>query len=46
MTIGLMHYLSSIHFDSFLHVLGVINSHHQEVFPVYIQQLVLIRLGD
>jgi hypothetical protein len=43
-----MHYLSLIYFVSQpLHVSGVYIAHHQEVFTVYVQQLVRgIRLGD
>jgi hypothetical protein len=43
-----MHYLSLIYFvNQPLHVSGVFIAHHQEVFTVYVQQLVrVIRLGD
>jgi hypothetical protein len=44
----LMRYLSLIYFiKQPLHVLGIFIAHHQEVFTVYVQQLVcVIRLGD
>jgi hypothetical protein len=43
-----MHYLSLIYFvKQPLYVSGVFITHHQEVFTVYVQQLVrVIRLGD
>jgi hypothetical protein len=43
-----MHYLSLIYFvNQPLHVLGMFIAHHQEVFTVYVQQLVHVtRLGD
>jgi hypothetical protein len=43
-----MHYLSLIYFvKQPLHVSGMFIAHHQEVFTVYVQQLVrVIRLGD
>jgi hypothetical protein len=43
-----MHHLSSIYLVSqHLHVSGVFIVHHQEVFTVYVQQLVrVICLGD
>jgi hypothetical protein len=42
-----MHYLSSIYFvNQPLHVSGMFIAHHQEVFTVYVQQLVrVIRLS-
>jgi hypothetical protein len=42
-----MHYLSSVYFVSqTLHVYSMFIAHHQEVFTVYVQQLVrVIRLG-
>jgi hypothetical protein len=44
--INLMHYLSLINFViQPLHISGVIIAHHQDVFTVYVQQLVLVRLG-
>jgi hypothetical protein len=48
MKTNLMHYLSLIYFiKQPLHVSGVLIAHHQEVFTVYVQQLVgVIRLGD
>jgi hypothetical protein len=48
MKINLMHYLSLIYFIKHpLNVSGVFIAHHQEVFTVYVQQLVrVIRLGD
>jgi hypothetical protein len=40
-----MHYLSSIYFNQPLHVPGIYIAHHQQVFTVYVQQLVrVIRL--
>jgi hypothetical protein len=43
-----MHYLSLLYFvKQPLHVSGLFIAHHQEVFTVYVQQLVrIIRLGD
>jgi hypothetical protein len=43
-----MHHLSLIYFAKQpLHVSGIFIAHHQEVFTVYVQQLVrVIRLGD
>jgi hypothetical protein len=43
-----MHYLSLIYFiNQPLHVLGIFIAHQQEVFTVYVQQLVrVVRLGD
>jgi hypothetical protein len=43
-----MHYLSLIYFiNRPLHVSAMYIAHHQEVFTVYVQQLVrVIRLGD
>jgi hypothetical protein len=43
-----MHYLSSIYFvNQPLHVSGMFTAHHQEVFTVYVQQLVCVTcLGD
>jgi hypothetical protein len=43
-----MHYLSLIYFiNRPVHVSGMYIAHHQEVFTVYVQQLVrVIRLGD
>jgi hypothetical protein len=36
-------YLSSIYFiNQPLHVSGMFNAHHQEVFTVYVQQLVRV----
>jgi hypothetical protein len=45
---NLMHYLSSIYFvKQLLRVSGVFTAHHQEVFTLYVQQLVrVVRLGD
>jgi hypothetical protein len=42
-----MHYLSLIYFvNQPLRILGIFIAHHQEVFTVYVQQLVrVIRLG-
>jgi hypothetical protein len=38
-----LHYLSLIYFVSqHLHVSGMFNNHHQEVFAVYVQQLVSV----
>jgi hypothetical protein len=47
MKTNLMHYLSLIYFvKQTLHVSGVFIAHHQEVFSVYVQQLVrIIRLS-
>jgi hypothetical protein len=45
MKTNLMHYLSSIYFVSQpLHVSGMFIAHHQEVFTVYVQQLVCVIL--
>jgi hypothetical protein len=43
-----MRYLCSIYFvNQLLHVSGMFIAHHQEVFTVYMQQLVrVISLGD
>jgi hypothetical protein len=43
-----MHYLAANYFVSQpLHVSGMFTAHHQDVFNVYVQQLVdVIRLGD
>jgi hypothetical protein len=43
-----MQYLSLIYFaNQRLHVLGMFIDHHQEVFTIYVQQLVcVIQLGD
>jgi hypothetical protein len=43
-----MHYLSLIYFvNQPLHVSAIFIAHHQEVFTVYVQQLVrIILLGD
>jgi hypothetical protein len=48
METNLMHYLSLIYFiNQPLHVSGIFIAHRQEVFTVYVQQLVrVIRLGD
>jgi hypothetical protein len=47
MKINLMHYLSSIYYVSQpLRVSGVVIANHQEIFTVYVRQLVhVIRLG-
>jgi hypothetical protein len=43
--INLMHYLSSVHFvNQPLHVSGIFVAHHQEVYCIYIQQLVRVVL--
>jgi hypothetical protein len=43
MKTNLMHYLSLIYFNKQpLHVSGVFIAHHQEVFTVYVQQLVCV----
>jgi len=40
-----MHYLSSVYFViQPLHVLGIFVAHHQEVYYVYMQQLVRVVL--
>jgi len=42
---NLMHYLSSVYFViQPLHVLGIFVAHHQEVYYVYMQQLVRVVL--
>jgi hypothetical protein len=48
MQTNLVHYLPLIYFIiQPLHVSGVFIDHHQEVFTVYVQQLVrIIRFGD
>jgi hypothetical protein len=48
MKTNFMYYLSLIYFvKQSLRVSGVFIAHHQEVFTVYVQQLVrVIRLGD
>jgi hypothetical protein len=48
MKTNLMHYLSLIYIAKQpLYVSGVFIAHHQEVFTVYVQQLVrVIHLGD
>jgi hypothetical protein len=41
MATNLMHYLSFIYFiRQTLHVTGIFTAHHQEVFTVYVQQLI------
>jgi hypothetical protein len=43
MKTNLMHYLSLIYFVKYpLHVSGVFIAHRQEVFTVYVQQLVRV----
>jgi hypothetical protein len=42
MKTNLMHHLSSIDFVNQPHVSGMFIAHHQEVFTVYVQQLVRV----